>query len=140
MAPMRSFGLVSALMSASRSRWAANHSSVRSRGLGSELLELGRVEDGLLHLADVEGQVAVAGTVRLEQLAAQLREGVPVGAEQVEVAVRDAAVQVGVEVLDVLGFGRVDVARDVEVVVVLRVGDLGERHHARVAVDLDLLG
>ena len=51
-------------------------------GVVGELLELGRVEDGLLHLADIEGQVAVAGAVRLEQLAAQLREGVPVAAEQ----------------------------------------------------------
>src|ERR1035437_5223161 len=43
------------------------------------------------------------------------------------------------EVLEILGFGRVDVARDVEVEVVLRVGDLGGWHHTRVAVDLNLL-
>ena len=34
----------------------------------------------------------------------------------------------------------VDVAREVEVEVVLRVGDLGQRHHAGVARDVDLLG
>jgi hypothetical protein len=72
----------------------------------------------LLNLADVDSQVAVARPIRFEKLAAKLREGVPV--ECIEVSVRDAAVQVGVEVLKVLGLGGVDVARDVEVVVVLR--------------------
>ena len=43
------------------------------------------------------------------------------------------------EILNVFWLGGVDIARDVEVVVVLRVRDLGQRHHARVAVDLGLL-
>ena len=38
-----------------------------------------------------------------------------------------------VDVLQVLRLGAVDVAREVEVVVVLRVGDLLDRHHAGVA-------
>ena len=45
-----------------------------------------------------------------------------------------------VDVLQVLRLGAVDVARQVEVEVVLRVGDLVERHHAGVARDVGLLG
>ena len=45
-----------------------------------------------------------------------------------------------VDVLQVLRLGAVDVAREVEVEVVLRVADLGQRHHARVARDFDLAG
>ena len=40
-----------------------------------------------------------------------------------------------VDVLQVLRLGAVDVARQVEVEVVLRVADLRQRHHARVARD-----
>ena len=80
MAPMRSFGLVSALMFARLVAVGGEPLGGQAAGVARELLELGRVEDGLLDLADVEGQIAVAGTVRLEQLAAELREGVPVGA------------------------------------------------------------
>ena len=46
----------------------------------------------------------------------------------------------GVDVLQVLRLGAVDVAREVEVEVVLRVADLGQRHHARVARDFELAG
>ena len=52
----------------------------------------------------------------------------------------DAAAQVAVDVLQVLRLGAVDVAREVEVEVVLRVADLGQRHHARVARDFGLAG
>ncbi len=43
-----------------------------------------------------------------------------------------------VNVLQVLRLGAVDVAREVEVEVVLRVADLGQRHHARIPWDFDL--
>ena len=45
-----------------------------------------------------------------------------------------------VDVLQVLRLAAVDVARQIEVEVVLRVGDLVERHHAGVARHVDLLG
>ena len=45
-----------------------------------------------------------------------------------------------VDVLQVFGLGAVDVARQVEVEVVLRVGDLGERHHAGIARHIGLPG
>jgi hypothetical protein len=47
---------------------------------------------------------------------------------------------VAVDVLQVLRLAAVDVARQVEVEVVLRVGDLVERHHARVARGVGLPG
>lgn len=56
------------------------------------------------------------------------REDGPGAAQGVEVAVGDAAEEVGADVLDVLGVGRVDVPREIEVVVVGL--DLGERHYA----------
>ena len=45
-----------------------------------------------------------------------------------------------IDVLDVFRFGAVDVAWQVEVVVVLGICDLGQRHHARVAWQLCQLG
>ena len=59
--------------------------------------------------------------------------------ERVEVVVGDAAVQVCVEVVQILGLAGVDVARDVEVVVVGGAGDLVHRHHAGVTGQLGLL-
>ena len=79
-------------------------------------------------------QARVAGAAGgLEQRGAHAGEHLPVVGQRVEVALGDAAAQVAVDVLQVLGLGAVDVARQVEVEVVLRVGDLVERHHAGVA-------
>ena len=103
--------------------------------------ELGVAEDGRLDVSGGDFQLAVAGTVGLlEQRGADGGDDLPVGFERVNVAVRDAAVEMGVDVLNVLRFGAVDVAREVEVEVVLRVTDLGERDHAGVAGDFELAG
>jgi hypothetical protein len=45
-----------------------------------------------------------------------------------------------VDVLQVFRLAAIDVAWEVEVVIVLRIADLRERHHLRVAVDFDLTG
>jgi hypothetical protein len=45
----------------------------------------------------------------------------------------------GVDVLEVLRRGAVDIARQVEVEVVLRIGDFVERHEARIARHVGLL-
>ena len=115
-----------------------------AKTLGRLLLEggeLGVAEDGGLHLGERQLQARVAGAARgLEQHGAHAGEHLPVRAERVEIALRDAAAQVAVDVLQVLGLGAVDVARQVEVEVVLRVGDLVERHHAGVARDVGLPG
>ena len=103
--------------------------------------ELGVAEDGGLDLRDGELELAVAGAVGLlEQRGAHAGDDLPVAVERINVAVRDAAAQVAVDVLQVLRLGAVDVAREVEVVVVLRVADLRDRHQARVARDFDLPG
>ena len=91
-------------------------------------------EDGGLHLGDGKLQLAVAGAVGLlEQGGAHAGDDLPVAAERIDVALGDAAAQVAVDVLHVLRLGAVDVAREVEVVVVLRVGDFRDGHHAGVA-------
>ena len=108
---------------------------------GVERGELGVAEDGGLDLARRHFELAVAGPPRrLEERGAHGGEDLPVAVEVVDVAVRDAAAQVGVDVLQVLRLGAVDVAREVEVEVVLRVADLGQRHHAGVARDFELAG
>ena len=89
-----------------------------------------------LIFAMADPELAVAGAVGLlEQRGAHGGDDLPVAVERVNVAVRDAAAQVGVNVLQVLRLGAVNVAREVEVEVVLRVADLRHRHHARVARD-----
>ena len=99
--------------------------------LGEELVaagveggELGVAEDGGLDLGD--GELATGssrGGRPLEQGGADAGDDLPVAVEGINIAVGDAAAQVAVDVLQVLRLGAVDVARQVEVVVVLRVGD-----------------
>ena len=52
--------------------------------------------------------------------------------------VGDATVQVGVEVVQILRLATIDVARDIEVVVVGRTCDFGHRHHACVTGQVGL--
>ena len=90
-------------------------------------------EDGGFDVADRDLELAVAGPIgRFEERGAHGREDLPVAFEVIDVAVRDATAQVGVNVLQVLRLGAVDVAREVEVEVVLRIADFGQRHHARI--------
>ena len=103
-------------------------------GLGGEGGEL-RVgeDDGLdFSLGWLNGGVAGAGRL-CEQGGAQAGHDLPVVAEGIQIALGDAAAQVAVDVLQILRLGAVDVAREVEVEVVLRVGNFRERHHACVA-------
>ena len=89
-----------------------------------------------LHLPGIDPHLAVPLAIALEQRLAQRREVLPPDAQCIDIAVGDTAVQVGVEVVQVLRLTGIDVARDVEVVVVDGVGDFGHRHHARVARQL----
>jgi hypothetical protein len=109
----------------------------RVRDLALKRVELGVCLDHALHLGDWDAAAAVAGTLGLEQLGAKAREGVPVGGERVEVPIGNPAVEMGIEVLHVLGRAAFDVTRDVEVEVVAWSFDLRQRHQPRVAVDLD---
>ena len=76
---------------------------------------------------------AVARAERCEQGGAQAGHDLPVVAQRIEVALGDAAAQVAVDVLHILGGDRVNVARQVEVEVVGRARDFIERHHTGVA-------
>ena len=103
-------------------------------GLGVEGGELGMAEDGGLHFGDGELERGVAGAIKLlEQGGAQAGHDFPVIAKRIEVALGDAAAQVAIDVLQILRLGAVDVAREVEVVVVLGVGDFRDGHQAGVA-------
>ena len=91
-------------------------------------------KDGGLDVRHGHPELAVAGAIGLlEHRGADAGDDLPVAVEVVDVAIRDAAAQMGVNVLQVLRLGAVDVAREVEVEVVLRVADLRQRDHARVA-------
>lgn len=65
-------------------------------------------------------------------------DDLPVGLKGVEIAVGDAAAQVALNILNVLCVGAVDVARQMEVVVVLCIADLSHRNHPGIAGDIDL--
>ena len=76
-------------------------------------------EYGRLHLPGLDPGLAVSGAaVALEQRRPERREDLPPSAERVEVAVGDAPAQVGVEVVQVFRLARIDVAGEVQVVVV----------------------
>ena len=113
---------------------AARQPAKRSRHGLVEGGELGVTEDRGLHLGQRQLEARVArATGGLEQRGAHAGEHLPVVGERVEIALGDAAAQVALDVLQVLRLRAVDVARQVEVEVVLRVRDLGQRHQARIA-------
>ena len=66
--------------------------------------ELGVAEDGRLHLGKRQLEAGVAGTAgRLEQRAPHTGQHLPVGVERVQVALRDAAAQMSIDILQILG-------------------------------------
>jgi len=112
------------------------------------------LQDAWLDRGHFHCQLLVAGVaVAAEQRLAQGREGLPVGGQSrhgrdgalgfrraiaVDVALGDAAVHMGMQVVTAFRLAGVDVAGQVEVEVVLRVGQFVERHHAGVARDLPI--
>ena len=92
---------------------------------GDEGDELRVLVDGGLDGRLLHGEIEVAGAVVLEQRLPELRADVPVALERIDIGGGDAALQVALDVLDVLGLLAVDVAREVEVELVLL--DLLER-------------
>jgi hypothetical protein len=72
--------------------------------------ELALAEDGGLDVRRRDAELAIAATGGfLEQRGTHAGDGIPVGVEGVEIALGDAAAQVGGEILNVLGLGAVDV-------------------------------
>src|SRR6266540_6223504 len=85
-------------------------------GKGSEFRS---PENGGLHLMCRDASAAVpSAAVCLEEYRAQGRKHLPIAFQCVDVAVRDTTIQVGIEIVQIFGFAAIDVAWEVEVVVV----------------------
>ena len=93
--------------------------------------ELRMVVDGRFDLCGLDEHIVIAGAVGFEQSRSQLRADRPIITERIDVPRRDAAVQMTADVLDILGFLGIDIARQIEIEVVLR--DLVMRHQPRIA-------
>ena len=74
----------------------------------------GGLDGRLLHR-----EIDVAGTIYFEQSLPQSRAYIPVLFERIHISHGDAASQVAINVLQIFGFGAVDIARQVEVEFVL---------------------
>ncbi len=83
--------------------------------------------------------MAIAFAIRLpkKNLAHSGQVG-PIGRKGIDVPVRDPAAKMSVDVLDVLRFGGVDVAREVEVVFILCGGNFVHGNHACIAGNIGL--
>ena len=97
-------------------------------------VEFGMGEDGRFYLLGLHERIAVTGsTVAFKQGVAECGKDRPIGVECVDIGVGDAAVEVCVKVVEVFGFTRINIARDIEIIIVRGVGDFRDRHHTRVA-------
>ena len=76
----------------------------------------------------------------VKQCSAQAGEDLPITVEGIQIAFRNAAAQMGGDVLEILRLAAVDVARQVEIIVILRVADLGHGYQPRIPGDFHLAG
>ena len=102
-------------------------------------------QDGGLQLWQRQLQLHIASmSSRFKEALAYARQHLPVSRQRasrvVQVTHRDAAAQVRRNVVQVFRLAAVDVARQVQVEVVLRIGNLGQRNLPSVARYLGLLG
>src|ERR1700730_5726744 len=85
--------------------------------IGDRLVEGGEfrvTEDGGVDVADRHLELDVAGPIgAFEERGAHTREDLPVASEVINVALRNATPQVAVNILNVLRFAAVNVAREV---------------------------
>jgi hypothetical protein len=100
---------------------------------GNEGRELGMLVDGGLDGRFLHRKVEVAWAVVLKQSLPEIWADGPIAAERVHIPRRDAALQMSLNVLKVLGLLAVDIAQKVEVEVVLL--DFLEAHHAGIFRD-----
>ena len=97
-------------------------------------IEFGMREDRRFYVLGLYERIAVTGsTVGFKQGVTECGKNRPIGVECVDVGVGDTAVEVCAEVVEVFGFRGIDIARDIEVIVVGGIGDFGYWHHTRVA-------
>ena len=98
------------------------------------ICEFGVCEDSGSDVLRLYAGVAIAGSaVFCEEVAAEIREDLPVVREGIDICVGDAAVEVCVEVVEVFRVVGVYVARDIEVIGVGRVSDFCDRDGAGVS-------
>ena len=79
-------------------------------------------EDGGLDISCVEVRIARV-FAWAKETGTKRGHDFPVAAERVDIAIRDTATEVGVDVLEVFWFSAIDVAGEVEIVVVFGVAD-----------------
>src|SRR5262245_14374109 len=84
-------------------------------------------------------QSAVTRATRgFEQHRADRWQHPPIAIERIEIAIGNSAAQVCVNVLEILEFGAVDVSRQVQVKIILRIHDLRDWNHPRVSRRFEL--
>ena len=105
---------------------------------GDEGGELGVLVDRGLDRGLVHGESQVAGAAMVEQSLTELRADRPIGLEHIHITRGDTAAQVALNILKILGLLAINVARDIEVELILR--DLREGDHTRILGHLKLLG
>src|SRR5208282_2772345 len=102
-------------------------------------LEFLVAEDGGLYFGYGELHLAVARTVSLfEKFGTHGGNELPVRRKGIDITVWDTASQMTVNILQILRFGAVNIARQVKVEVVPRITDFCHRYHARITWNLDL--
>lgn len=106
--------------------------------LAGESRELRVLENRGFDRGLLDRKRGIARAAWMEESCFQIGAHVPIGFQRVDVGLGDAAAQMSLDVLPVLGLLAVDIAREVEVVVVLL--DLGERHGARITRNIERLG
>ncbi len=84
-------------------------------------------KDGRFDFRQWQPEVGVVRAERFKQCGSHSGEKLPVVGKGIDVALRNTALQVAVDILNVFWFSAVDVTREVEVEVVFRVGNLQER-------------
>src|SRR5690348_12472111 len=102
--------------------------------------ELGMSVDGLLDFRLLYLEFRISRSVEWsEECRLKARENLPVAVEIGDIVVRDAPSQMGVDVLEVFRLRAVNVARQVQVEIVLGITDLGKGDHARELWNFDLI-
>src|ERR1035437_9522487 len=97
------------------------------------MLENGFRNFGLLHL---ESRVSLT-IIRFEKCGAQIWKDLPIEIQIINIAIRNTAAKMGINVLNILGFAAINIARKIEAEIVCF--NLGERHHTRILGNVCLL-
>ena len=86
---------------------------------GDEGSKLGMIMDSCFELGCLDAEILIAGAIAFEQGRAKVRADFPIVVQGVDVPSRDTAIKMAADVLDILCFLSVNVARQIEIEVVL---------------------